>query len=150
MTDIAKCPEHPGGPPVIVSGGKAVGPSFDMECHVVCGDSAKCWTGPVRPTAAEAIAAWDKVVGAVAEAHALREALYPLVVGCLEADAREDAPEFDNDEAYNGVRALPECKRCEFTGARDKKNREDETIPEHLLCPDCGGWGFLKHPKEGA
>jgi len=147
MREIAKCPEHPGGEPRI---------DTLAEWHrVVCeeavffgGRYGRCWVGPERRTVPEAIAVWGKVVGAVAEARALREALYPLVTGCLEADALEDAPEFDNDEAYNGVRALPECKRCERTGATDKKNRDEEPIPHNLLCSDCGGWGFLMHPNE--
>jgi len=80
------------------------------------------------------------------DAARCREALYPLVVGCLTADANEDAPEFVNDEPYNGRRALPECVRCCGSGSTDGTEYVDVAIPEHLRCPDCGGWGFLKHP----
>jgi DNA-directed RNA polymerase subunit RPC12/RpoP len=87
----------------------------------------------------------------IAEARVaqLEAALYPLVTEGLAADASGDGPEYVNDEIYNGMRALPECGRCGATGATDRKQYEDEPIPDALVCPTCGGRGFLKHAAPG-
>jgi len=96
-------------------------------------------------------AGWARRIAELeAEACALREALYPLVVGCLEADAREDAPEFVNGEHERGRDALPRCERCAGTGATDHEEYVDRPIPAVVLCHDCGGWGFTKHHLTGS
>ena len=81
-----------------------------------------------------------------AECTRLIAALYPLVVGCLMADANEDAPEFVNGEAERGRDALPKCGRCGGCGALDGVEYVDVVIPEAVRCPDCEGWGFLSRP----
>lgn len=81
------------------------------------------------------------------EAFALREALYPMVVECLTADVHEDAPSFEDGEAYRGKDSLPKCDGCGGVGATDGRLYEDESIPKHLVCGVCEGWGFLKHPR---
>ena len=80
----------------------------------------------------------------------LEAALYPLVTEGLDADAREDAPEFDGDEIYTGLRALPQCAKCVGTGSTDDRHYVDVPIPEAVVCPDCFGRGFTMHPFKDA
>lgn len=88
----------------------------------------------------------DALAATQAERDALAAALYPLVIGCLMADANEDAPEFVNGEAERGRDALPKCGRCGGCGALDGVEYVDVVIPEAVRCPDCEGWGFLARP----
>lgn len=81
------------------------------------------------------------------EVQDLRDALYPLVVGVLKAEAEEDGPEFVSGEAFKGMVVLPQCQPCEGTGATDRQYREDVAIPADLVCPACEGWGFVKRPN---
>jgi len=71
------------------------------------------------------------------ERDLLRAALYPLVVGCLEAEAREDAPEFVNGEAQRGADALGACVACGGKGSTDGRDYVDEPIPEAVRRQAC-------------
>lgn len=75
----------------------------------------------------------------------LERALYPLVVEALRAECCDDAPEYVNNEPYEGMLALPECVPCAGTGATDHKHYEDVPIPDEVRCAACDGWGFLMH-----
>ena len=95
-----------------------------------------------------AAALLDEIEALRAENARLREALYPLVVIAMAADAHEDAPEYVNGEVDAGVRALPKCCNCNGTGATNGVVYEDVAIPAEFVCVLCGGWGLLKHPGE--